>query len=256
MRDASNSPEYGPVAGMLVPQANTTVEPELQVLLGAECTLLTARMLCSAADPRQRLLAYYDDLVVSLKQFDIAPLQVAGFACTGASYLVGLADDRARTLALSQAQGYPVLSAALCISAALQALDAQRIALFSPYPAWLSDAGKAYWQDSGFSIASVANLPTGMLDTRNIYKLQSADVQQVLGGIATAGCDAVLMSGTGMPSLRAIAQQRLPIPVLSSNLCLAWAMQCALQPLANAKALLLEMLSANAAWRARLKDRA
>jgi maleate isomerase len=41
-----------------------------------------------------------------------------------------------------------------------------------------------------------------------------------------AGADAVLITGTGMPSLRLILAlgPALGLPVLSSNLCLAWAL--------------------------------
>ena len=49
-------PEYGPVMGIAVPQANTTVEPEMQCLLGASHTVLTARMTSAFPDSRQRLV--------------------------------------------------------------------------------------------------------------------------------------------------------------------------------------------------------
>jgi maleate isomerase len=41
-----------------------------------------------------------------------------------------------------------------------------------------------------------------------------------------SGADALLLSGTGMPTLGAIKQgaKTLSIPVLSSNYCLAWAL--------------------------------
>ena len=39
-------PDYGPVFGLLTPQANTTVEPEMQLLLRG--TLLTALHQCRA----------------------------------------------------------------------------------------------------------------------------------------------------------------------------------------------------------------
>jgi maleate isomerase len=41
-----------------------------------------------------------------------------------------------------------------------------------------------------------------------------------------ADTEALVISGTGMPTLRAlrILGDELPIPVISSNLCLAWAL--------------------------------
>ena len=56
MADRSSAPEYGLVIGIAVPQANTTVEPEMQALLGASHTVLTARMTSPSPDSRQRLV--------------------------------------------------------------------------------------------------------------------------------------------------------------------------------------------------------
>lgn len=240
---AQPPPEYGPVMGIAVPQANTTVEPEMQRLLGAGHTLLTARMTSASPDSRQRLVDYVDTLGQSLAQFDVAPLQVAGFACTGSSYLIGPQDEAARLHALSAARGYPVLSAAQSILRALEALGARRIALLSPYPQWLSDAGQAYWRDCGLTVTHVVGLPDELLDTRNIYKLHTAAVLQVFDTLDVSGSDAVLMSGTGMPTLGVLAQRHLVVPVLSSTLCLAWAMRCMVEPLVPPATLLADMLS-------------
>jgi maleate isomerase len=252
LTDVPHRSEYGPVLGVTVPQANTTVEPEMQALLGEQHTLLTARMVCQSAASRERLLDYLDTLGATAAQFDVAPLQVLGFACTGSSYLVGAAQEAERLAALTAARGYPVLSAAQSILQALRALGARRIALLSPYPGWLSEAGLAYWKAAGLTVTAKAGLPTELLDTRNIYKLTTPAVQSLLAALDTSGCDAVLMSGTGMPSLGTMAEHRLPMPVLSSNLCLAWAMQCAVQPNRSAEALLSEMLAPTADWRRRL----
>ena len=56
MADRSSAPEYGLVIGIAVPQANTTVEPEMQALLGASHSVLTARMTSPSPDSRQRLV--------------------------------------------------------------------------------------------------------------------------------------------------------------------------------------------------------
>lgn len=217
------TPEYGRALGITTPQANSTVEPEMHALLGAAgFTVLAARLVSGRADSRERLVDYFDRLPETLRQFDAAPLAAAGFACTGSSYLVRREDEERRLAAASRAAGFPVVSSAQAIRAALQALAVSRIALLSPYPAWLSEAGQRYWRDAGLHLTSVAGLPEDMLDTRGIYRLTTAQVRERLAALDLRGAQAVLLSGTGMPTLRTMAAAKLGIPVVSSNLCLAW----------------------------------
>ena len=245
-------PEYGRAVGITTPQANTTVEPEMQTLLGG--TVLTARLTSNVSDSRARLIDYFDGLEATHRHFDVAPLAAAGFACTGSCYLVGQADEERRLAAATAAAGYPVLSAAQAIREALAELGAKKIALLSPYPKWLSEAGQQYWRDAGFTITSVAGLPAELLDTRNIYKLTTARVQEVLATLDTNGADAILLSGTGMPTLRSIDRHLKAgsgVPMLSSNLCLAWA----LTRIAGGEQALAPWLAAAAPWRAQLAAR-
>ena len=246
------TPEYGVAVGITTPQANTTVEPEMQVLLDG--TVLTARLTSGISDSRARLIDYFDRLDATHRQFDVAPLAAAGFACTGSCYLVGRANEERRLAAAAQAAGYPVLSAAQSIRMALKELGVHRLALLSPYPKWLSDAGQQYWRNEGFALTAVACLPAELLDTRNIYKLTTPCVQEVLARLDTSGADAVLLSGTGMPTLRSLAQNRSGVPMLSSNLCLAWALTRIATP-ATPGASLRWWLAADAPWRARLAAR-
>ena len=252
MADLSCSLEYGPVLAVAVPQANPTVEPEMQALLSQDNSLLTARMTSLLQDSRARLIDYFDKLSQTLDQFDVAPVQVAGFACTGSSYLVGLEEDQLRLGNLTSARGYPVIGAAQAIKLALQTLGARRIALLSPYPDWLSAAGQAYWRACGFDLGPILTLPQELLDTRNIYGLRSRSVLEIFDQIDTSLCDAVLLSGTGMPTLRVIAQRYSSVPILSSNLCLAWAMRCATAVQTSHHLILKAMLDPKAQWRSEI----
>jgi maleate isomerase len=247
--DADFTPEYGRAIGIATPQANTTVEPEMQCLLAG--TLLTARMTSALADARARLIDYFDRLPETVARFDVAPLRACGFACTGSAYLYGRVREEAAIAAAGARAGYPVISAATAIRAALDELGARRLALLSPYPPWLSQAGQRYWQDAGFDLVSVAGLPADLLDTRNIYRLSTARVLEAFARLDTGGADAVLLSGTGMPTLRTIAQVDPGVPVLSSNLCLAWALTAA----AGGSRALSPWLAPDARWRGRLAAR-
>ena len=202
------------LVGILTPQANTTVEQEMRVLL--EVPFITARLTCPSADSRTRLLQYFDGVHETVAQFDTAPLDVIGFACTGSSYLV---NDEDRHFAKSEK---PILSAASAVRDALHALKARRIALLSPYPEWLTKTCVAFWGRHDVEVIDIA-LPAGdRTDTRRIYALGDDAAEAAFARLDTSRADAVLISGTGMPSLRLIADMKPRVPVLSSNLCLAW----------------------------------
>ena len=89
--------EYGHAGtvGITVPQANTTVEAEFRALALPGVNIVTARLQGSRSDSRTRLLDYFHGLDATLDTFDTAPLGAVGFACTGSSYLLGVAQDRA-----------------------------------------------------------------------------------------------------------------------------------------------------------------
>jgi maleate isomerase len=254
-------PEYGPVFAVLTPQANTTVEPEMQMLLPG--TVLTARCTGTSHDSRQRLIDYIERLDSTLACFDSAPIRVAGFACTGSNYLVGLAEEERRLQTTSLEKGFPVISATQAIRQCLDVLGAKKIALLSPYPDWLTDAASHYWRSAGYTITAITGLPAESPDTRSIYKLTSGRVVEAIRKVDTKGCDAVLLSGTGMPSLHTLMANPLAsdnpgtvVPaLLSSNLCLAWAMQSAVKPALATRTALLEFMGSQADWRKRLTRR-
>jgi maleate isomerase len=209
--------------GIGTPQANPTVEAEFSVLRPPGVGLVTARLVCLDPDPRRRLLAYIDELEQTLERYDTLRLDAFGFACTGSTYLYGHAAERELVGRLEQRFGYPVVTAAAAIEQRLRILDAESIALVAPYPDWLFEPGVEYWTERGFNVRVTGRARLPGADLHQIYELGSHQALAVLRELDLGGVDAVLFSGTGMPSLRAIlsAQQDTGLPVLSSNLALA-----------------------------------
>lgn len=203
-------------AAVLTPMANPTVEAEFRRLLPSEFAWVTGRMVSREADPMRRLVAYAEELGQSLAQFDSLPLSAIAFACTGSSYLIGDARQRAIAATLPVA----VIWAADAIADRLAALGARRIAVVSPYPPALHDTGLAHWRGHGLEIVSDERVEIGSTDTRAIYALTPAQAVVAVRNAKAAKPDAVLLSGTGMPTLDLLAPDGDP-PVISSNLCLA-----------------------------------
>lgn len=207
--------------GIGTPQANPTVEAEMGILLPRSCTTFVTRLTSPAAEPAGRLRQYLRDLERYLDAFDTLKPEVFGFACTGSSYLLG-ADQEQRLIASAQARyGYPVETAARAIVWALQRLDARRIAVIAPYPVELIDVACGYWENAGIAVVRTSRIATRTADTRGIYVLSAGQLSAALADLRCDDVDAVLVSGTGLPSLPAIRRHAQSVPVISSNACLA-----------------------------------
>jgi maleate isomerase len=162
----------------------------------------------------------------AIRTFGEMGLAAFGFGCTGSSYLAGLELEDQLTAAAAEECRIPVITAAQAIRLALRSLGCRSIALVSPYPADLAEAGYRYWDNAGFRVVTRLRVDPALTDTHRIYELTSDDALAALRKIDKSGADCLVASGTGMPTLRALRTLRTEVnlPVLSSNLCLGWAL--------------------------------
>jgi maleate isomerase len=237
------------VVGVLTPQANPVAEVETAILLDPDVTLLTARMTDGAPSMLDRLKGYTHGLKDSLKTYGGAPLDAVGFACTGSSYFD--ADPAASSVA-REGQAHiacPFHAAADVVHEALQELGVGKLALVSPYPGELTGIAQAYWGRRGYDVVEVQGVPPSP-GSHPIYGLTARALQAATQSLQ-ADHDAVLLMGTGAPTLPVIAVggER---PLLSSNLCLGWKLAtCA----SGAQPRTFRRFAAEPAWRARLAQR-
>jgi len=257
------SAEYAPrgFVGILAPQANTTVEPECNILFPAGVGVLNARLASTKPGMEDRLVDYLDTLDQTLAQFGGAPLKAAGVACTGASYLAGAAREDELFRGLSDRLGYEVTSSALTVVDALNALGAHDIALVSPYPDSLTRKSVGYWESRSFSVQAVAPVtpvePAAAGSAHPIYSLGSAAASRALASLRGRSFDAIVVLGTGMPSLKPILETPRvgQAPVISCTLALAWRCMRAVDGAKCSADSLLDWV-AGSDWRARFEARA
>lgn len=221
--------EYGALirAGLIVPPANSTVEPEMAAYLPRGAAIHAARLPGTVEQDTSRGLedrieGYLAALPDAVRSFGGMDLDAICLMHTGCSYVVGpQGEDRLRE-ALDLSGAPHAFSAAEAIAEILAELGARRIALVVPYPDWLSRAAVSYWENRGLTVVDVAKPP----DVVSIYEITPEQVLNCIRRLELKGTEAIVLSGTGMASLRAL-QSYAPssaIPVVSSNLCSAWRM--------------------------------
>ena len=209
--------------GIGTPQANPTVEAEIRRLLPFEVDSVTLRLTSDSPDSVTRLKSYLINLPQHAKQFAGMKIDAFLFACTATSYLLAPEIQQKAIADAEAVLGAPVITAPDALVSELKALRAERIALVSPYPSAIMLAAVKWWTLQGFEVVQQGGVDIHSTDTVQIYQLQSADAWRSLSSMDIGKADAVVLSGTGMPSLPIIrkASQHFGVPVISSNLSLS-----------------------------------
>jgi len=245
------------LVGVLAPQGNTTVEPEFAILLPPGFGLINARMVSAAPSLTERLREYVERLSDWAAEFAEAPIGVLAMACTGASYPLGPARESELLAGLSDRIGVPAISTGQAVLTGLEALGARRVALVSPYPADLTRASIGYWQGGGLDVVRVVEARAASPSAHPLYGVTGADALEALRQLeGDTGFDAVIMLGTGAPTLRPILEQPRAsgAPVLSCNLALAWRSVLAIEGAAPSADNLLAWID-RPEWAERLRAR-
>lgn len=250
--------EYGSegLLGVLTPQANTTVEPEFSIMLPPRMAILNARLTSPKPTIVGRLVDYVDGLDAAVGQFANAPLGAVAFACTGASYIVGAAAEDAAVERLTRQAGVPFVTAALAVCDAFRALGARRIGLVSPYPVELTEASAAYWASRGFTVGRIVAAAAPGEAFHPIYAMSAGSAAEALAGMRGAEVEAIVMLGTGMPTLGPILDcpEVEGAPVISCMTALGWRSVTALRGQAPDGDDLRRWIRGEG-WRARYRER-
>lgn len=216
-------------AGVLVPWANTVVEAELHRCSGGSVIWHYARLVPASGTTAldgQFLRGLLDAVPTALKQLSALPLERVYLACTSAAFMYPDAADGARREA-----SVPLLSAFDAIRAMVTKLSATRIALFTPYPAEVTEAEVRMFEQCGICVTGSACL--GLSD--GYGTLTHGQLMSLIPEINHAAIDeaeAIVLSCTGWPTLGLIQdlRQDLGKPVLSSNLAIGLhAQECELK---------------------------
>lgn len=214
-----------PGFGLIVLQADETLEPEFSRMIGSDLVRLHHSRIPMPPEVRPDTLAGMLDQIPQVAGLLPPGLRVIGYGCTSATSVIG--PDRVARAIGAIHPGVPVSDPLSAIIAAGRHLGAGRLAFLSPYVADVTVHMRARLEDAGFTIAAMASFEEG--DDRVVARIAPGsilDAAQRVAAEAEVAVDALVISCTNLRCLPMIAriEQATGVPVLSSNQALAWHM--------------------------------
>lgn len=209
--------------GLLVPSSNTTNEPEFYGVLPAGVSLHTARL------PLENVTA--DDLASMAEtagqvteRLGHADVDVVAYGCTTGSLIKGRGYAEELERKVAAAAGAPAVATALSVERALEALDATRITVATPYVSDVNEREREFLEEGGFEVMSItgheleANTEIGALRPEAAYRQAAAAVD------TDADADAVFVSCTNYRTFDVVERLEadLGLPVVTSNQATLW----------------------------------
>lgn len=210
--------------GAIVLEADETLEPELSQLLhqpgGA---IYHNRIRMAPHVTEETLMQMQAELPGVAAQFPARPFDVIGYGCTSAATVIG--PDAVRKAIQSTRPEAKVTDPLTAILAACEVLGVRKIGFLTPYLPAVSARMQARLEEAGYVIVSFGSFEES--DDRVVARITPAAIFAGIEAVAAqAPCDAVIVACTNLrvAGVAAEAEKRVGVPVISSNLALAWHM--------------------------------
>jgi len=208
--------------GLMVPENNTTMEPELlQWLPGARCqTLRIPRgkgLLGPAAIP-----AYIEQAIQLARDYDPQHTDIVAYGCTAAGFIGGPAQDAAIQARLVQMTGRPVVTTASAMIAVLQDIGVRRIAVVTPYVDLVNERLCGYLAASGIHVEHLASFKAQTVD--ELAAITPAQIKALAHTTMTESAEALFIACSQLPTHDIVAElaNAFGVPVWSSIKATAW----------------------------------
>jgi maleate isomerase len=216
------NPARPPQLGVVVLQADETLEPDLRRLIGAEAEVLVTRIPSGREITPETLAAMEAHLAGAAALLPAgARFSALAYACTSGAAQIGperVADILRDTTGVAR-----VTDPVTALVAAAGALGLSRVGLLSPYVSEVSDRIRAVL--AGHGIATPVFGSFNVAEEARVVRIAPRSIREAAVALAAeGGIDALFLSCTNLRTLDLIEEleRTTGLPVLSSNLVLAW----------------------------------
>ena len=213
-----------PKALIVMPENNTTMEPEISVLCPALAPIPVARV---KRPPRTLLLedppAYGEATLEAFEPFASKPFDLVIYGCTAAGFLGGPAGNAAMVEKLRARTNASVVSTAGAMVDVLREEGINETAIVTPYLQPVNDGLRVYLDSSGIAVETLNSF--FCKTTAELGAVTDEQVFELALRTVTPRSKSLFIACSQLPTLNAIARlrARLDIPVWSSIQATAWA---------------------------------
>lgn len=210
-------------AGLVILATDHTTEPDFQrMVASSNIGLYTSRIpYANPTTPEnlRRMLSPMSEgagLILPDEELD-----AICYSCTSASVVIG--DDEVENALHLSKPHVPVVTPTRAAVKGLQAFDAKRISILTPYTIETSTPMAAYFSAKGFDIANFTCF--GLDDDREMARISAASLIAAARETTADDADALFISCTAVRAagIAAEIEQAIGKPVVTSNLATAWA---------------------------------
>ena len=210
--------------GLIVLQADETCEDELRQVLPSDTSMLVSRIRSGTDVTPDSLADMEGRLSGAASLFPVgAKFDALGYACTSATAQIGA--DKVAANIRKGTDARQVTDPVTALVAACGALGLSKLALVSPYVESVSERLRGTLLTDGIETPVFASFDVS--EEARVARIDPASVsdaaRKIMGG---SGVDGLFLSCTNLRTFPVIAslEAELNVPVLSSNLALAWHM--------------------------------
>lgn len=222
--------------GQIVPSSNITMETEIPAIFRARESILPERFTFHSSRMRMKKVTQEELAAMdaqSLKcaiELSDARVDVMGYACLVAIMSMGrgyhcVSEMNLHAETVKNYAPTPIVTSAGALVQGLNALQAKKVALITPYMRPLTDKVVDYIAHQGFEV--VDSIALEIPDNLEVAAQDPKNLLEIYKQLNLSGVDVLVASAcVQMPSLEAIdaLEQKVGIPVTSAAVCTTWEM--------------------------------